>query len=168
MRHPTTDHRAPARWLKILALAACLSLVSLNLTTSTANAATTCDPADDTCVVVPDTAQTPLGLVTVTVSASHVVTVHLDPVKTNIIVFGVPFGYPAAPSAIPGYARTSIPTSGGLINIDTIAVPPGPVARFSFPSVAVISIIPPGPPCRATQTGTTVVFTPITQPGPLN
>jgi hypothetical protein len=151
--------------LRTVALIAGFSILSLGLAVSPATAASVCDPAVDSCVVVPYTAQTPLGLVTVTISATNVATVHLTPTTPNTLVFGVPFGYPPAPPSIPGYARTSISTTAGLINIDTVIIPAGPLSRFTLPSIAVISIIPPGPPCRASTSGTTVVFTPIARPG---
>ena len=102
---------------------------------------------------------------TVTASPTDVVTVHLAPTAPTV-VFGIPFGFPAGPPTVPGYTRTSINTAGGLISVDTIQIPPGAPGRFSLPNIAVISILPPGPPCRATTSGTTVVFTPIIPPGP--
>ena len=120
----------------------------------------------DLCVVVPDTVQTPLGLVTVTVSATNVVTVQLAPTAPNTLVLGVPFSYPPGPPSMPGYARTSIDTAGGLVTIDTFMIPPGPPLRWALRNLAIISIHPPSP-CRALTTGTTVVFTPIYPPGPL-
>ena len=143
-----------------------LGVLTLSLTAPAAQAGEVCDPGGDHCVIVPDPVQTPLGLVTITVSTTNVVTVHLEPSLPRTKVFGIPFGYPPGPPAIPGYARTSISTTAGGINIDTILIPPGPPSRFSLPNVAIISIIPPGPPCRATTAGTTVTFTPITPPGP--
>jgi hypothetical protein len=137
------------------------------------SAAAVCNPGGDVCVVYPDSVQTPLGLVSVTASVANVVTVHLDPSAPNTLVFGVPFSFPAGPQCmvppgppcVPGYARTTIATSGGLVTIDTIQSPPGPPNRFSIPSLAIISIHPPSP-CRARTSGTTVVFTPIFLPGP--
>ena len=150
-----------SRALATLAATAGLAILTLCLTGTAASAATVCDPGGDNCAIVPDTVQTPLGIVTVTISSTNVATVQLTPIISKVRVFGVPFGYPAAPSSISGYARTSISTTAGLINIDTILIPPG---RFSPTNISIISIIPPGPPCRATTTGTTVVFTPITAP----
>jgi hypothetical protein len=132
---------------------------------STARAATVCNPGGDICVVAPDSVQTPLGLLTVTASATNIVVAHLDPISPNTLVIGIPFAYPPGPPVFPGYARTSIATSAGLVNIDTITVPPGPPGRFSPPNLAIVSIHPPGP-CRAHTTGTTVVFAPIYPPGP--
>ena len=130
-----------------------------------ASASTVCDPAGDVCVVYPDSVQTPLGLVTVTASSANVVTVHMEPTSPNTLVVGVPFSVPArwllgCPG---GCSRTTIDTSGGLVTIDTIVIPPGPPGRIALPSLAIISIHPPGP-CRASRVGTTVTFTPIQTP----
>ena len=124
----------------------------------------------DLCVVYPDTVQTPLGLVTVAVSATDVVTVNLEPTTPNTLVLGVVapgstvFGCPGGCTRW-GYAQTSIDTAGGLLDIQTFAFPPGPPTRLALPNLAIISIHPPGP-CRATTHGTTVVFTPLFPPGP--
>jgi hypothetical protein len=126
---------------------------------ATAAAAVICSTDGGTCVVVPD-AQTTLGPVTVTVTAANVVTVHLAPTSPNTFVLGVPFAMPPGPPVLPGYARTSIGTTGGEVIIDTIQMPPGPPTRPARPSLAVISIHPPSP-CRAVTTGSTVVFTPV-------
>jgi hypothetical protein len=127
-------------------------------------AADTCDPTNtDSCVVLPTV--TPLGPVTVTVTSGNVVTVHLQPTSPNTLVFGVPFSYPPGPPVLPGYTRTSIPSTGGEVTIDTIQFPPGPPTRPARPSLAVISIHPPSP-CRAVTTGSSVVFTPVIPPGP--
>lgn len=153
------------RPLKGLALTLGLSLLLLNLAVLPATAATVCDPGGDTCVVVPDTIQTPLGLVTVTITATNGAIVHLSPTAPTL-VFGVPFAVPPGPPGIPGYQRSSLQTAAGVINIDMILIPPGPPGRASLPNIAVISMVPPGPPCRATTTGTTVIFTPILPPAP--
>jgi hypothetical protein len=155
-----------SRGLRLLVAVVGLSILTLTLAATPAHAALVCQGDGGQCVIVPDTAQTPLGLVTVTVSTSNVVTVFLDPSSPRTVVFGLPFGYPPGPPVIPGYARTSITTDAGVINIDTIQSPPGPPTRFSLPNVAVISIYPPGPPVRAHTSGTTVTFTPISPPGP--
>ena len=131
---------------------------------TSASASTVCNPGGDVCVVVPDTVQTPVGLVTVTVSAANVVSVVLTPSVPRTLVFGIPFTIPPGPPGLPGYARTSIDTTGGTVTIDTLLWPPGPPTRFSLPNLAIISIHPPGP-CRASTSGTTVVFTPIIPPG---
>jgi hypothetical protein len=124
-----------------------------------------CDPQNqDVCVVVPDEVQTPLGLVTVTATAANVVTVHLEPTSPNTLVVGIPVAFPPGPPVFPGYTRTSIATTGGLVVIDTFQLPPGPPTRPARPSLAVISIHPPSP-CRVATTGTTVVFTPVVAPG---
>jgi hypothetical protein len=130
-----------------------------------ANAATSCDPSGDICVVVPDTVQTPLGQLTITASQTHVVTVRLNPLSPNTLVIGVPFAYPPGPPVIPGYVRTSIRTTGGLVNVDTIVIPPGPPGRISLPNMAIVSIHPPNP-CRSHTSGATVVFTPTYPPEP--
>jgi hypothetical protein len=147
-------------------------LLSVGLTASAvaafaapASAASVCDPGTDICAVVPDTVQTPLGPVTVTVSAEDVVTVQLTPAAQNTLVFGIPFAFPPGPPTLPGYTRTSITTAGGVVNIDTFLIPPGPPGRFALPNLAVVSIHPPGP-CRVSTNGITVVFTPIVPPGP--
>lgn len=137
----------------VTALAAGLILGALAVLGATPASAYT-SRTGDYCVVYPDTVQTPLGLVTVTVSATNVVTVHLDPTTANTLVFGV-----VAPSStvsgcpggctLPGYTRTSIDTAGGLINIDTFLIPPGPPGRTALPNLAIISIHPrarAGPP----------------------
>ena len=134
----------------------------LSLGTAPASAQTVCDPGGDVCVVSPDVVQTPLGPVTVTVSTGNVVTVELAPTGPRTLVFGVPFSIPPGPPALPGYARTSIDTAGGLVTIDTVVLPQ---SRFALPNLAIISIHPPSP-CRARTNGTTVVFTPIIPPGP--
>ena len=136
--------------------------------TTAASAGTVCDPAGDVCVVTPDTVQTPLGLVTVNVSATNVVTVHLDPTVRTLVI-GLPFNLPSGVlvSGCPGgCSRTTIDTAGGLVTIDTFQVPPGPPGRLALPSLAIISIHPPSP-CRVSISGTTVTFTPIqVPPGP--
>jgi hypothetical protein len=130
-----------------------------------ANAAGACDPGADICVVLPDTVPTPLGPVTITVSAQNVVTVQLNATAPNTVVAGIPVAFPPGPPTLPGYTRTSITTAGGLVNIDTFLIPPGPPGRIALPNLAIISIHPPGP-CRVRTNGTTVAFTPIIPPGP--
>jgi hypothetical protein len=143
-----------------------LGLVPTALTTSPAQAATTC--TGDVCVI-DNSVDTPLGPVTVTVSPANVVTVTLTPI-TRTVVFGIPFTFPPGPPTRPGYHRTTIDTAGGIINIDEFLTPPGPPNHLALPSLALISIHPPGP-CRAQTTGSTVTFTPVTAvipPGPPN
>ena len=136
-----------------------------------AMASTVC--TGDVCIVYPDAIQTPLGLVTVSATDSNVVTVHLA-ATTRTVVFGVSFAVPPGPPCrlggsvevppgppcLPGYTRTTIETSGGAVIIDTFQLPPGPPSRIALPSLAIISIHPPGP-CKVSTSGSTVVFTPI-------
>ena len=161
---------APLRWtlfgrpLASVVLSVGLTAGALaGLGAAPVSAATVCNPGGDVCVIYPDTVQTPLGLVSVTASAANVVTVHLDPSAPNTLVFGVPF-FPPGPPTRPGYARTTIATSGGLVIIDTVQFPPGPP---TLPNLAIISIHPPSP-CRASTSGNTVTFTPILPLGPPN
>lgn len=163
--HHQRARRFARRRVSTVVLAVGLTVVGLGaLGAAPAGAATVCTA--DVCVVVPDTVQTPLGLVTVTVSPTQVVTVHLEPVAPNTLVIGVPFTLPPGVlvSGCPGgCSRTTIDTAGGVVAIDTIQFPP----RFTRPSLAIISIHPPSP-CRARTIGTTVTFTPIIPPGPPN
>jgi hypothetical protein len=153
------------RLIALLLLVACLAAGLLTASAaSAASAATACDPGSDTCVVSPDTVQTPLGLVTVAVSTGNVVTVQLTPTVPTTLVVGIPFAVPPGPPNLTGYARTSISTAGGVVDIDTFLTP-GPPSRFALPNVAIVSIHPPSP-CRVRANGTTVVFTPIIPPGP--
>lgn len=131
---------------------------------SPASAATACDPGTDVCVAVPDTVPTPLGPVTVSVSAGNVVTVQLAPATSCTQAIGIPFAIPPGPPGLPGYSHTTITTAGGVVNMDEF-LPPGPPCRSALPTLAVISIHPPSP-CRVSTSGTTVVFTPIRPPGP--
>jgi hypothetical protein len=130
-----------------------------------ASAATVCTA--DACVVVPDTLQTPLGLATVTVSTTNVVTVGFVPTTPNTLVIGSPFTLPPVAGCPGGCSRTSISlvTTAGVVNIDTIVFPPGPPGRFTLPNLVIVSLMfPPGPPGRVHTQGTTVVFTPAAVP----
>ena len=129
-----------------------------------ASAASVCSPGTDICVIA-DTVQTPLGPVTIAVSAANAVTVQLAPTAPGALVIGIPFAFPPGPPTLPGYARTSITTAGGVVNIDTFLAPPGAANSFALLDLAVVSIHPPGP-CRVRTSGTTVVFTPVFPPGP--
>ena len=127
-------------------------LLSVGLTASAvaafaapASAASVCDPGTDICVIVPDTVQTPLGPVTVSVSAENVVTVQLTPTAPNTLVFGIPFAVPPGPPGLPGYTRTSITTAGGVVNIDTFLVPPGPPGRQVTAAAIAARATPPRP-----------------------
>lgn len=120
---------------------------------------------------------TPLGTATVAVSATNVVTVDFtpnDPGHTFVaaLPFAIPPGPPCrvtggtvlVPPGPPCFVRNSLVTAGGTVNIDTVSIPPGPPGfAFTFTSLVVISIHPPGP-CRMTvtrtATDTLVVFTP--------
>ena len=130
---------------------------------SSAEASVVC--TGDTCVVVPDVVPTPLGPATISVTAGNIVTVHLAPVTPGVLVLGVPVALPPGPPNLPGYTRTTFASTGGVVFIDTIQIPPGPPGRVALPGIAVVSIHPPNP-CRAVTTGTTVVFTPLIPPGP--
>jgi hypothetical protein len=163
MNRTKSHHLAVAAMLVAMTASTTGTLASLAVVP--ASAATTCDVGADFCVVGTQTVQTPLGPVTVTVSTTNVVTVQLAPTTPDTLVFGVPFGIPPGPPGLPGYARTSISTTGGLINIDTVLWPQGSPSHFTAPNLAIISIHPPGP-CRARTSGMTVVFTPIFPPGP--
>ena len=153
-----------------LLMAVGLSVVGIaGFAAAPAGAATSCDPASDVCVVQPDVLQTPVGFVTVTVSESNVVTVHLAPTSASSLMFGIPFAIPPGPPGkaagngrLPAYARTSIDTAAGLVVVDTLVFP---VSRFALPNLAIVSIHPPGP-CKTSTNGMTVVFTPLTPPGP--
>jgi hypothetical protein len=151
--------RLLGRRLRSGLLAASLTVVGLTgLGAASASAATSCDL--DVCVVIPDTVATPVGVVTITVSDTRVVTVQLAPVTPNTLVLGIPFALPSGPPTLPGYSRTSIQTGGGEVDIDAVLSPPGPPNRFALPNVAIISIHPPNP-CRVSTRGTLVTFTPI-------
>ena len=130
-----------------------------------ATASSACSVGGDVCTVKPDTAQTPLGLVTVTVTAGDVVTMHTDPTAPNTVVVGVPIKLPLGVLVLgcaSGCGRTSIETPGGLVSMDTIIFPPDTLA---LPSLAILSIFPlatvPGPNRRDN-----LVFTPIFPPRP--
>jgi hypothetical protein len=157
--------RPPRLRVASLLLSAGLTVGAVAAFAAPASAASACEPGADTCVVIPDIVQTPVGLVTITVSAQNVVTVQLTPTDPNTVVAGVPVAFPPGPPTLPGYARTSVTTAGGVVNIDTFLIPPGPPGRIALPNLAIISIHPPSP-CRVRTSGTTVVFTPIIPPGP--
>lgn len=103
--------------------------------------------------------QTPLGLVHISVDATNVVTVHLTLDKPATRVFGRPSSIPPGPPVRPGYARISVFTTGGAVDIDTIVRPTGQPDQSNRASQVIISIHPPSP-CRVSTFGTTVVFTP--------
>jgi hypothetical protein len=134
------------------------------LAASPASAASVCAPGTDICAVT-DTVQTPLGPVTIAVSGTNIVTVQLTPIAPSTLIIGIPFAIPPGPPGLPGHARTSIATAGGVVNIDTFLAPPAAVNSFVLPGLVIVSIHPPGP-CRVRTSGTAVVFTPVFPPGP--
>jgi hypothetical protein len=157
--------KRPGRRVASLLLAGGLTVSAMTaLAASPASAASVCAPGTDICVIA-DTVQTPLGPVTIAVSAANAVTVQLSPSAPSTLVIGIPFVFPPGPPTLPGYARTSIKTAGGVVNIDTFLAPPGAANSFALPDLAIVSIHPPGP-CRVRTSGTTVVFTPVIPPGP--
>ena len=157
--------KRPGRHVASILLVAGLTVSAMTaLAASPASAASVCAPGADVCVIT-DVVQTPLGPVTIAVSAANVVTVHLTPTAPTALVIGIPFAFPPGPPTLPGYARTSIATAGGVVNLDTFLAPPGAANGFALPSLAIVSIHPPGP-CRVVSSGTTVVFTPVIPPGP--
>jgi len=161
----TRPRKRPGRRIASLLLAAGLTVSAMTvLAASPASAATVCTPGTDTCVIT-ESVQTPLGPVTIAVSAAGAVTVQLTPTVASTLVIGIPFAIPPGPPGLPGYARTSITTAGGVVNIDTFLAPPGAANSFALPDLAIVSIHPPGP-CRVRTIGTTVVFTPIIPAGP--
>ena len=164
-RHCSPTRKRPGRRVASLLLIAGLTVSATTaLAASPASAASVCAPGTDTCVIT-DAVQTPLGPVTIAVSATNVVTVQLTPTAPSTLVIGIPFAFPPGPPTLPGYARTSIATAGGVVNVDTFLTPPGAANGFALPDLAVVSIHPPGP-CRVRTSGTTVVFTPVIPPGP--
>ena len=164
-RPPSPPRRRPSRRVASLLLAAGLAVSAMTaFAASPASAASVCDPGTDICVIT-DSVQTPLGPVTIAVSAANVVTVQLTPTTQGTLVVGIPFAIPPGPPGLPGYTRTSVTTAGGVVNIDTFLPPPGTATWFALPGIAVVSIHPPGP-CRVRTIGTTVVFTPVYPPGP--
>ena len=147
------------RRLGVGLIAAGLTIGALAQGAAPANAYVVCSDNQDACTAYPDTVQTPLGLVTVTVNTdTNAVTVELAATAADTRVVGIPHGIAAGANSAAGFTRTSIDTAGGLVNIDTFLHPPSPIR----PSLALISIHPPSP-IRAITTGTTVRFFP---PGP--
>jgi hypothetical protein len=166
-RPASPARKPPSRRVASLLLVAGLTVSATTaLAASPARAASVCAPGADICVIT-NAAQTPLGPVTIAVSAANVVTVQLTPTAARTLVIGIPFAFPPGPPTLPGYARTSVTTAGGVVNIDTFLAPPGAANSFAPPDLAIVSIHPPGP-CRVQTSGTTVVFTPIFPPGPLS
>jgi hypothetical protein len=164
-RPASPTRKRPRRRVASLLLVAGLTVSAMTaLAAAPASAASACAPGSDICVIT-DAVQTPLGPVTVAVSAANVVTVQLTPTASSTLVIGIPFAFPPGPPTLPGYARTSITTAGGVVNIDTFLARPGAADGFAPPDVAIVSIHPPGP-CRVRVSGTTVVFTPVFPPGP--
>lgn len=166
-----SSFRSRHAWRAVLvsAFAAVITLGGVAATPT--SAATVCNA--DICVVVPDTLQTPLGVATVDVSATNVVTLTFAPSAPNTLVLGSPFTLPPIASCPDGCtkgcpggcSRTSITlvTTAGIVNIDTILSPPGPPNRLIDTNLVIASLmLPPGPPCRVQTLGDTVVFTPST------
>src|SRR5579871_4136364 len=152
--------KRPGRRVAMLLLAAGLSVGAMTgLAASSASADSACAPGTDICAIT-GAVQTPLGPVPVTVCAANVVTVQLTPTAPGTLVIGLPFAVPPGPPALPGYARTSISTAGGVVDIDTFLAPPAAAGRPALPDLAIVSIHPPSP-CRVRTSGTTVVFTPV-------
>ena len=174
MSHPThlpagqpasPARKRPSRRVASLLLVAGLTVGAMSaLAASPASAASACDPGTDICVIT-NSVNTPLGPVTIAVSAASVITVQLTPTSPRTLVIGIPFAIPPGPPGLPGYARTSITTAGGVVSIDTFLAPPGATNGLALPDLAIVSIHPPGP-CRVRTNGTTVAFTPIFPPGP--
>ncbi len=166
-RHASPTRKRPGCRVASLLLVAGLTVSTMTaLAASPASAASVCTPGSDICVIT-DAVQTPLGPVTVAVSAANVVTVQLAPTASSTLVIGIPFAFPPGPPTLPGYARTRITTAGGVVNIDTFLAPPAAANGFALPDLAIVSIHPPGP-CRVLTSGMTVVFTPVFPPGPPN
>ena len=164
-RPASAARKRPGRRVASLLLAAGLTVSALTaLAASPASADSACAPGTDICGITA-TGQTPLGPVTIAVTAANVVTVQLAPTAPSTLVIGIPFAIPPGPPGLPGYARTSITTAGGVVDIDTFLAPPGATSGFILPDLAIISIHPPSP-CRVRTSGTTVVFTPVIPPGP--
>jgi hypothetical protein len=155
------------RWPRALLVAVVVAAAGVGA--PRASAATTCDPADDACVVAPDSFQTPVGLATVSAGPGGVLTVHLEPTRSNVWVIGLPSVLlPGSPvmGCPGGCSRTTFDTANGRVVIDTYLPPAGSANRVALPSLAIISLLPPGPPCRVSTHGTTVAFTPLIPPGP--
>ena len=164
-RPASLARKRTGRRVASLLLAAGLTVSAMTaLAASPASADSVCAPGTDICAIT-NTVQTPLGPVTTAVSAANVVTVQLTPTAPSTLVIGIPFAIPPGPPGLPGYARTSITTAGGVVNIDTFLAPAGTANSFALPGLAIVSIHPPGP-CRVRTSGTTVVFTPVIPPGP--
>jgi hypothetical protein len=151
----TGSPRRSPRVLRAAGAAALLVVLSV-FGAAPASADTTCG---DSCLVG-TTVATPVGPATITVSPTNVVTVSLAP-ATPTLVIGIAFTIPPGPPCRTFCARTTVESAGGTVDIDTVVIPPGQPSRFTVPSLAVISIHPPGP-CRVRTVGTTVTFTPIT------
>jgi hypothetical protein len=156
--------KRPGRRVASLLLTAGLAVSAMTALAASPASASVCAPGSDTCVIT-NSVNTPLGPVTVTVSAASAVTVQLTPTAPSTLVIGIPFAFPPGPPTLAGYARTSITTAGGVVNIDTFLAPPAAANSFALPGLAIVSIHPPGP-CRVRTTGTAVVFTPVFPPGP--
>ena len=100
-RPPGPPRKRPGRLVASLLLAAGLAVSTVTVFAAPpARAASVCDPGTDSCVIT-DTVQTPLGSVTVEVSAANVVTVQLTPTAPSTLVVGIPFAIPPGPPGCP-------------------------------------------------------------------
>lgn len=93
--------KRPGRRVPSLLLAAGVTVSAMTvLAASPASAASVCAPGTDTCVIT-DSANTPLGPVTIAVSAANAVTVQLTPTAPSTLVIGIPFAFPPSPPTPP-------------------------------------------------------------------
>ena len=82
--------KRPGRRVAPLLLAAGLTVSAMTvLAASPASAASVCAPGTDTCVIT-NSVNTPLGPVTIAVSAANAVTVQLTPIVPSTLVIGIP------------------------------------------------------------------------------
>ena len=92
--------KRPGRRVASLLLAAGLTVSAMTvLAASPASAASVCAPGTDTCVIT-NSVNTPLGPVTIAVSAANAVTVQLTPTAPSTLVIGIPFAFPPGPARV--------------------------------------------------------------------